>query len=83
MKTSILYPIYLLLLLIVSFPAEAQQLSPTETNEHADMVVRKERHRERLRADKKEKRMTKAEKRLETKAKYKKRRKSKIKQERT
>ncbi len=82
-NTLTYYIICLILAFLITFSLDAQQLSPIATNAHADGVIKKEHRRERVRAEKKEKRIAKAEKRLNTKAQYKKRRKSKIKQERT
>lgn len=75
MKTSLIYGISLLLALSISMPGMAQQKSPEETKDHTDMVMRKEHHRERVRADKAEKRAAKAEKRINTRAQHKHRRK--------
>jgi hypothetical protein len=76
------YWICLVIAIVLSFPAKAQVASPSETNSHADMVMRKEHHRERRRAEKSEKRAAKAEKRIEKKAQYKSRTKGKVKGER-
>ena len=72
-----------MLLLNLTLRGKAQQKSPEETKDHTDMVMRKEHHRERARAEKAEKRASKAEKRLNTKPQHKHRRKVKQKGEKT
>jgi sRNA-binding protein len=75
MKNRLIYWVSLLVALIITLPGKAQQKSPEETKDHADMVLKKERHRERVRANRAEKRAAKAEKRINTKAQHKQRRK--------